>query len=238
MIVSETMARLVWQTTDVVGRTLPLGATPAEVVGVVADTRYRSVSEPYPPLVFAPHAQSTSQRFIVHARIRGGGETLAAMDAAARSVDPRILVDRAVMLGQRLDELRQPERLGQWLGVAGGIAQFSLALMALWALVAYSVARRTREIGVRVALGATERAIVALLVQPATLLIAAGSVLGSALGVVAAIALQSNFIGLAPIQPAAGLPAVGIMAVTALAAALVPALRAARVDPNVALRTE
>ena len=122
--------------------------------------------------------------------------------------------------------------------MAAGIAQFSLALMALWALVAYSVARRTREIGVRVALGATEGGVVRLLVRPAVLLIGAGSILGAALGVVAAIALQSSFIGLAPIQPAAGIPAMAIMAVTAMAAAVVPALRAARVDPNVALRTD
>ena len=74
--------------------------------------------------------------------------------------------------------------------------------------------------------------------EPAAILIAPGSVLGSALGVVAAIAFQSNFIGLAPIQPAAGIPAMAIMAMTAVGAALVPALRAARVDPNVALRTD
>ena len=238
-IVSETMARTLWQTTDAVGRTLMLGKFPFEVVGVVADIRYRSVSEAYPPLVYVPLAQqSARRRFIIHARIRGGGETLAAMDTAARSVDPRILVDSAVLLDQRLDEIRQPERAGQWLGVAAGVAQFSLALMALWALVAYSVARRTREIGIRVALGATRSGVVRLLIRPAVLLIGAGCVLGSALGVVAAIALQSNFIGLAAIQPAAGIPAMTIMAVTAIAAAIVPALRATRVDPNVALRTE
>jgi ABC-type antimicrobial peptide transport system permease subunit len=160
------------------------------------------------------------------------------MDAAARSVDPRILVDSAVLLGQRLEEIRQPERAGQWLGAAAGVAQFALALMALWGLVAYSVARRTREIGVRVALGATSGGVVRLLVRPAVLLIAAGSILGSALGVAAAIALQSSFIGLAPIQPAAGIPAMAIMAMTAIAAAVVPALRAARVDPIQALRAE
>jgi predicted permease len=237
-IVSETMARTVWQTTDVVGRTLMLGKFGFEVVGVVADIRYRSVSERYPPLVYVPHAQSNADRFIIHARMRGGGETLAAMNAAARSVDSRILVDSAMPLDQRLEEVRRPERAGQWLGIAAGVAQFSLALMALWALVAYSVARRTREIGVRVALGASESGIVRLLVRPAALLIAAGSILGSGLGVVAAAALQSSFIGLAPIQPAAGLPAMAIMALTAVTAALVPALRAARVDPNVALRME
>jgi putative ABC transport system permease protein len=239
VIVSETMARVMWQTTDVVGRTLPLGKLPVEVVGVVADIRYRSVSAPYPPLVYTPIAQHPDpRRFIIHARIRGGGETLAAMDAAARSVDPRILVDSAVLLDRRLDEIRQPERAGQWLGVAAGAAQFALALMALWALVAYSVARRTREIGIRVALGATQGGVVRLLVRPAVLLIGAGCVLGSALGVAGAIALQSNFIGLAPIQPAAGIPAMAIMALTAIVAAIVPALRATSVDPNVALRTE
>ena len=77
-----------------------------------------------------------------------------------------------------------------------------------------------------------------LLVRPAVLLIAAGSILGSALGVATAIALQSSFIGLAPIQPAAGIPAMAIMAMTAIAAAVVPALRAARVDPIQALRAE
>ena len=237
-IVSETMAKVVWHSTDVVGRTLMLGKTAAEVVGVAGDTRYRSVSEPFPPLVYIPFAQSSGRRLIVHARIRGGGETLAGMGAAARSVDPRILVDSAVLLDRRLDEVRLPELAGQWLAAAAGAAQFSLALMALWALVAYSVARRTREIGVRVALGATVGGVVKLLVRPAVLLIAAGSVLGSALGAVAAMALQSNFIGLAPIQPAAGLPAMAVMALTAVGAALVPALRAAKVDPNVALRAD
>jgi predicted permease len=237
-IVSETLARIMWQTTQVAGRTLMLGKTPVEVVGVVGDIRYRTISQPYPPLLYVPNAQSAWDRFVIHARIRGGGETLAAMDAAARSVDPRILLDSAVLLGQRLDEIRQPELAGQWLGVAAGVAQFSLALMALWALVAYSVARRTREIGVRVALGATQSGIVKLLVRPATLLIVAGCVLGSAIGAAASIALQSSFIGLAPIRPAAGIPAMGLMAITAAAAALIPAWRAARVDPNVALRTE
>jgi predicted permease len=237
-IVSETLARILWQTTQAAGRTLMLGTTAVEVVGVVGDIRYRSVSEPYPPLLYVPHAQSNRQRVIVHARIRGGGETLAAIDAAARSVDPRILVDSAVLLGQRLEEIREPERAGQWLGVAAGVAQFSLALMALWALVAYSVARRTREIGVRVAMGATQKQIVKLLVRPATLLIVAGCVLGSAAGAAAATALQSSFIGLAPIQPAAGIPAMVTMALTAITAAVVPAWRAARVDPNVALRME
>lgn len=237
-IVSEALARNLWKTTDAVGRTLMMGRVPLEVVGVVSDIRYRAVSEPYPPLLYIPHAQSNAQRFVLHARIRGGGETLAAMDAAARSVDPRILVDSAVLLGQRLEEIRQPERAGQWLGAAAGVAQFALALMALWGLVAYSVARRTREIGVRVALGATSGGVVRLLVRPAVLLIAAGSILGSALGVATAIALQSSFIGLAPIQPAAGIPAMAIMAMTAIAAAVVPALRAARVDPIQALRAE
>lgn len=237
-IVSEALARHVWKTTDVVGRTLMHGKSPLDVVGVVSDIRYRSISDPYPPLLYVPHAQSNPQRFIVHARIRGGGQTLAALDAAARSVDPRILVHPTTMLGRRLEEIRQLERAGQWLGVAAGIAQFSLALMALWALVAYAVARRTREIGVRVALGATQGDVVRLLVRPAVLLIAAGSLLGSAVGVVAAIALRSSFIGLAPIEAASGIPAMAILALTAIAAALVPAVRATRVDPNIALRTE
>jgi predicted permease len=237
-IVSEAFALGAWKSADAVGRTIANGTRSLEVVGVVSDVRYRSIGEPYPPLVYVPHTQADRERFILHARIRGGGETLAAMDAGARSVDPKMLVDSAVLLDQRLDEIRFPERASQWLAAAGGTAQFCLALMALWGLVAYSVARRTREIGVRVALGATERSVVNLMVRPAVLLIAAGSVFGAALGAVAAAALQSNFIGLAPIQPATGIPAMIVMALTAIAAAFAPAWRAARIDPNVALRAE
>lgn len=137
-----------------------------------------------------------------------------------------------------LDDMRAPERATQWIGAAGGVAQFALVLMALWALVAYSVERRTAEIGVRLALGATERSLVQLVLRPALILIAAGAVLGSAVGLTAGIVLQSDFVGLAALEPAAGLPVIVAVAAIAAGAAILPARRVARVDAIKALRAE
>ena len=237
-IASETLARTLWNTTAVVGRTLTMDGKAVEIVGVAADTRYRAVNEPFRPVVYLPFDQFPEGRFFIHARIRGGGETLAALDRAARSVDPRIVVDRAMPLAAWLDEVRAPERATQWIGGAVGVAQFALVLMALWALVAYSVERRTAEIGVRLALGATAGSLVQLVLRPSLFLIAAGAVLGAAIGVIAGIVLQSDFVGVAALEPAAGLPVIVAMACIAAVAALIPARRVARVDPIAALRAE
>jgi hypothetical protein len=188
--------------------------------------------------VYLPFDQHPQGRFFIHARIRGGGETLAALDRAARSVDPRIVVDGAVPLVAWLDDMRAPERATHWIGSATGVAQFGLVLMGLWALVSYSVERRTAEIGVRLALGATPGSLVGLMLRPALILIAAGAMLGSAIGLTAGTVLQSEFVGLAALEPAAGLPVIAATAAIAALAALVPARRASRVDPMTALRTE
>jgi len=237
-IASETLARTLWNTTAVVGRTLTMDGKPVEIVGVAADTRYRGVNEPFRPVAYLPFDQYPQDRFFIHARTRGGGETLAALDRAARSVDPRIVVDKAMPLATWLDDTRAPERATQWIGGATGVAQFALVLMALWALVAYSVERRTAEIGVRLALGATPRSLVQLVLRPSLFLIAAGAVLGTAVGLAAGSVLQSEFVGIASLEPAAGLPVIAAMAAIAMLAAFVPARRVTSVDPIAALRAE
>jgi putative ABC transport system permease protein len=237
-IASETLARTLWNTTDVVGRTLTVNKRAVEIVGVVADTRYRAVNEPYRPVLYLPFDQYPQGRFFIHARVRGGGETLAALDRAVRSVDPRIVVDRAMPLDAWFDDIRAPERATQWIGGVAGVAQFALVLMALWALVAYSVERRTAEMGVRLALGATPRSLVQLVLRPALTLIAAGAVLGSGIGLAAGTVMASEFVGVADVEPLAGIPVILALAAVAAAAALVPARRVARVDPIAALRSE
>jgi predicted permease len=237
-IASETLARTLWNTTDALGRRLTIDGRTVEIVGVAADTRYRAVNEPFRPVVYLPFDQFPLGRFYIHARIRGGGETLAALDRAARSVDPRIVIDRAQPLAAWLDEMRAPERATHWIGSATGAAQFGLVLMALWALVSYSVERRTAEMGVRLALGATPKSLVQLVLRPALLLIVAGAVLGSAIGLTVGTVLQSEFVGLAALEPAAGLPVIVALAAIAALAAFVPARRVSHVDPIQALRAE
>jgi hypothetical protein len=107
-IASETLARTLWNTPDVVGRTMVVNDKTVEIVGVAADTRYRGVNEPFRPVVYLPFDQARLERFFIHARTRGGGETLAALDRAIRAVDPRIVVDQAVPLAGWLDDMRGP----------------------------------------------------------------------------------------------------------------------------------
>jgi predicted permease len=237
-IASETLARTVWQTPNVIGRTLTIDRRIVEIIGVVADTRYRAIAEPFRPVVYLPVSQWPAPHFVVHARGAADGATAAALERALRSIDPTILVDTALPLTARLDSLRGAERFAQAGAGAAGIAQLALVLMALWALVAYAVERRRVEIGIRMALGATAGGILRLMLRPAVLLILVGSVAGTALGIVTASVLQANFVGLDELQPIAGLPIVALLVIVATAAALVPARRAARVDPMHALRAE
>jgi ABC-type antimicrobial peptide transport system permease subunit len=176
-------------------------------------------------------------RFSLHARVRDA-RALAALERTIRAVDPHLAVSRATPLAARLDEALIAERLAQWAGLGVGIAQFALALTALWSLIAYTVARRRGEMGIRLALGATPRSLVRLAVRPALLLIAAGAALGTAAGVAGAAAMQSAFAGLAALRPAATLPVVLLYLAVAGIAAWWPARRAARIDPMDALRAE
>jgi predicted permease len=237
-IASETLARTAWQSTDVVGRTILIDKKVVEIVGVVADTRYRAIAEPFRPVVYVPVAQWPTPHYFVHVRAGNSGETATSLERAIRAIDPTLLVDAAMPLSARYESLRVAERITQTGAATAGAVQLALVLMALWALVSYAVERRKVEIGIRMALGATGGTIVRLVARPAMALIAVGSILGAAAGIVAAMVLQSTFVGLNDLQPLVGIPVVVGMAAIALAAALVPARRAARVQPVEALRAE
>jgi hypothetical protein len=117
-----------------------------DVVGVVADTLYRSLSEPFQPLVYLPISQTASTRFLIHARVRDG-QTLAALDVAVRAVDRRAAIEGATPLRAQIDRATAGERAAQWIGGIVGFVQLGLGVMVLWGLVAYAVERRTAEMG-------------------------------------------------------------------------------------------
>lgn len=202
-IVSEKLATSLWPGLDAVGRMMSIGGESTEVVGVVADIRYRALTEPFRPIVYLPIAQMPHLRFYVHAHVRDG-QAMVALERAIRSVDPRLAVKPAMPLAARLDDALIGERLTQWIGGGAGIAQFGLALMALWSLVAYAVERRTTEMGIRLALGATPAGLVQLALRPALVLITAGAALGIGAGLAGATTMQSTFPGLAGLRAGRG----------------------------------
>ncbi len=237
VIVSETFARSVWGTPNVIGRSLVHHERRRDVVGVVADTRYRSLSEPFQPLVYLPIGQTSATRFLIHARVRDG-QTLVALDAAVRAVDRRVAIEGAMPLRAQIDRAMAGERAAQWIGGVVGIVQLGLAVMALWGLVAYAVERRTAEMGVRLALGATPSSLVRLAMRPAGVAIVVGVGIGCVLGATVAKVVQATSVGLAPVDLVAVIPVAAIFTVVAMTSAWWPARRAGMADPAASLRRE
>jgi predicted permease len=237
-IVSETLAAFFGGTPGALGRILTIDGRRVEIVGVVADTKYQKLTEKPMALIYLPATQVPLRRGLVHARVRGGGETLAALERAVRSVDARVAVGSAVPFSKMMELFTIGERATQWIGGAIGVLQLGLAMMALWGLVSYAVERRTAEMGIRVALGATAGSLVRLMVRPAASLILIGATFGTVAGVIAAQIIQSEAAGLAPIDVRLALPAAALFALIAMAAAWLPARRAGLADPAAALKRE
>lgn len=235
-VVSESLARQLWKTAAVVGRAVRLSDGPREIVGVVGDVPYRSFYASSHPVIYLPLTQAARTRFLLHVRSRNQREALASLDRSLRAVDPRILIGPATTLRRFMDDARVEGRLARLIGSVAGVLQLGLALMATWGLVSYAVERRTAEIAVRRALGATESSIVQLVLRPSLWLVALGGVMGCGSGVVAAKALHAEFTGLAPIDLTVVAPAAALLAVVVVIAAWLPARRAVAIEPASALK--
>ena len=237
VIVSESLARKLWQTTGVLGRSIHVDDHPREVVGVVADVPYRSPSAPSHPVVYLPQTQTPLTRFVVHARV-GQLDGTSALSRELRSVDARITIDAPTTLGSRYEMTRMPGRIAEGIAGVAGMLQLALALMATWGLVTYAIERRSSEIAIRRALGATESRILQFVMRPSLWLFATGGTIGCGAGVMAANVLHSAFLGLAPINPIAVVPVAALLGLIVVVAAWVPARRAIAIQPAMLLRQQ
>jgi putative ABC transport system permease protein len=207
------------------------------IVGIAGDvrTRWDGARRPtaYSPLAQVPDA--TAMTFIV--RPRGAGVSVAALvDAAVASADPTLPMPKITPLRPELDQqLGSAKLMAVMLGVLALLALF-LAIGGIYAVVSYDVARRTREIGIRIALGATTGTIVRMIMAETTRLALVGIVAGLALAVAVTTALRSVFVEVTALDPATYAGIVLSLALALSAGALVPSVRAARVDPAVTLR--
>lgn len=242
-IVNETMARRYFAGRSPIGATFKPGGrdTPAvTIVGVIADVRYRDLAHEMPAMFFRPLAQTPRpmQPLAVLARGASPAETLAVLRAIVRELDPELPLFRAGRLADQASEGLRTERTAMTLfsGFAGLV--LALATAGIGALALVAVARRRREIGVRVALGARPGEVLAVLLSRITALLA----IGFALGVAAAFALRpwaSDLAG-APVElsPTTAVTAFAALAAAALVATWIPARRALGIDPAETLRSE
>ena len=243
-LVSASLARRIWPGEDPVGKRVQIGAddTPwMQVIGVVADVRHSGLEETEPQQLYIPMGRFGFADTDVTLAVRTTGDPAALAGAVRRaltSLDPGSPVGAVATMDQVIARSTAQRRLAlQLLGAFGAIALL-LTIAGLYALLAGSVAERTRELGVRSALGATPRALVTLVLHDAARLTSVGLVLGLAGAVAGTRMLRSLLFGVSPGDPATLAAIAMLLACVATVACLVPARRATRIAPTEALRGE
>jgi putative ABC transport system permease protein len=243
IVVNETMARKFFPGQDAVGERLQVNWTDPkshpEIIGVVGDVRTSALDADIRPMIYYPFAQAPTGSMTLAIRHSGDpGPLAASVRAAVRDLDHDVpLTDVASMttrLARSMSDRRYPMLL------LSGFAALAVVLAAvgLYGLLSYVVSRRTREIGVRMALGADRGAVLGLVLRDGVRLTLIGAAIGAIASSVAARALGHLLYGVGPTDPLT-FAAVGLLLVAvALVASYLPAARATRVDPVEALRTE
>jgi putative ABC transport system permease protein len=238
-IVNETLARRAWPGEDPVGRTILYGVSgrPLQIVGVARDAKYRTLGEPPRPFLYVPLAQHYEPELWLMIRSRNGS-AIPALRELVRELDPNLPLVTTAALADMTAVGLLPNRAAMWVATSVGLIGLLLAAIGVYGITAYDVSRRTREIGVRVALGALRRQVMTLVVRRAMLLAAAGAALGMGLAAIAGRFLTALLYGVEPLDPVSFAAGAVLLATCALAASVAPALRAASSDPVTALRAE
>ena len=241
-IVNEAAARLYFPNETALGRRFGQTSNESgriEIVGIVRDAKYNNVREPVPPTMYRPYQQGYSGS--VTFEVRTAGDPLAAIPAvreAVRAVDPQVPIINVTTQQREVENRFQQERLFAQAGTMFGGLALLVASVGLFGLMSYSVARRTSEIGVRMALGAERADVLQLVMRESMTLVLVGVLLGLAAAIAASRPIASLLFGLAPADPMTIAAAIAVMLLLSSVAAYLPARRASRVDPMVALRYE
>ena len=260
VIVNETLARAVWGNSSALGRHIvpswsvldfeldsnlsPNGNEPSTVVGVIADVKNVGVDKPTGTALYLPYAQLPLDTGLLRApylavRSAGAPDAVAgAARAALRDVDPTLPLAEIRTLDDVVAASQSRPRFMTLVLTSFGGVSLLLAAVGIFGVISYSVAQRTRELGIRIALGAQARGVLRLVLGGALRLLAAGVLLGL-IGAFALTRFLSAFLfGVSPNDPATFAVVSFVLAVVALLASYLPALRATRVDPLAALRAE
>jgi len=243
VVVNDAFARRYWPGKDAVGKRIfqhgPDGGTATEVIGVVQSTHNRSLSDSPRPAFYFPLSQKPESGLTL--AVRTGVEpaaTIALLRDVVKSLDANVPVFGVRTLAQQKDGSLALQRMAATLLGGFGVLALSLAALGIYGVLSYSVSRRTREIGVRMALGAQVTDVLGLVMRQGLGLAAVGLALGAASAMGVSQLMRSFLFEINPLDPLAFGIAVVVLSAVALLACWLPARRAARVDPMEALRNE
>jgi predicted permease len=240
IVVNEELARRYWPgAADPLGRRIRIGQTWCTVVGVAKNIKIRTLGEEPFPYLYLLHAHNWRPSMTLHVRAQGDPlELAAAVREQLRALDPQVPLFSIRPMRQHMGISLITQRMSGTLLSAFGLLALGLAAIGVYGVMAYSVSQRTREIGIRMALGAQRRDVLGLVLGQGLRLALAGVALGLAAAFATTRFLRSQLLEVSPIDPAVFGGVAALLAAVALVACAVPGRRAAAVDPMHALRHE
>jgi predicted permease len=242
VIVNETFARRYFPEQNPLGQLVSVSGAEGpwlEIVGLARDSKYLTLGEAPAPFLYQPLAQRHESGMVLLVRTSGDPTQLVpAVRREVQSIEPNLPLTNARSMEELLSNSLFPARMGAILLGLFGLLALLLASVGLYGVMSYSVSQRTREIGIRMALGARGGDVLRLILRESLTLVAAGVVLGIIVAFAATRLLAGFLYGVSPTDPVAFIGIACLLIIVAVVASLVPARRAARVDPLVAFRYE
>jgi putative ABC transport system permease protein len=244
IIISQSTARAVYGDDDPIGSQVRMGSAEQgpwrTVIGVVADVHHADLTAPVGPAMYVPQRQFTDSYLTAVVKAATGEPAMLAPAARAvlREIDSSVPVYQVATLSSLVDKASAQQLFVMRVLSGFAIVAVLLAAIGLYGVVAYGVAQRTREVGVRLALGAQRSDVLRLVLSSGLSLIGVGIVIGLAAAYVAAGYLETLVFGVSPLDPLTFAGAAALLSIVALAAHWVPVRRALHIDPAFALRTE
>ncbi len=239
VIINDAAARTYWPNQNPLGKRLIIDAQPAEIIGVTGASRYRSLTGAFRPVMLLPAAQNYFPDLSLH--LRSAGDPASLIESARRelrALDPQLPATNIRTLEEQRRNSLYSERVTALLLSAFGALALLLAAVGIYGVMAYAVAQRTREFGIRMALGARAGDVLRLMLRQGARLIGAGVALGLAGAFAATRLIRSFLYQVSSTDPMTFVFAALSLTAVALLACYIPARRATKVDPMVALRTE
>ncbi len=239
IIVNETLARRFWPGEPPLGHSMKIAGATREVIGVVRDGKYRSLDEPPENYAFVPYAQRYNSSVVLFARARGDSTVIAAvLRREVAALDPNVALEGPEPLSSAVAIYLWPQEAAAAIIGAFGAVGLLLAIVGVYGIVSYHVGQRTREFGIRLALGAERPTLVRLVLGRSLVLIAFAVGIGATLALAITSLAHRFLFGLGAADPVTFAVVPLLLALVAMAASYLPARRATKIDPVQALRTE